>query len=105
MKSFYGAIYIEKEILEANHIYHPVRLDYYKVEKEEEHKLFYGIEIVKTEYKTEKPEIEANCVEQVTTEEREIIEILEKFKLGSVMPEVLEEMIKEEFQNTKELCW
>ena len=104
MKNFYGATYIQKEVLEQNHIYHPVRLEYYKVEKEEKHKLFYGIEVVKTEYKEEQPHVVTNIVEQVTTEENEIIELLEKFKKGSVMPEVLEDMIEEEFQMSKELC-
>ena len=50
MKTFYGGTYIGKEILEENDIYYPIRLEYYKIENEK----FYGIEVVKTEYKKEK---------------------------------------------------
>ncbi len=86
MKSFYGGTYIGKEVLEENNIYYPIRLEYYKIEKEE------------------KPEVERNKVEDITKEEAEIIEILEKFKTGTVMPAFLEETLEGQFQKTKELC-
>ena len=104
MKTFYGGTYIGKEILAENNIYHPIRLEYYKVEKEENLGVFYGIEVVKTEYKTEQPEIETNTVEHITMEETEVVELLEKFKQGTVMPSVLKEMVAEQFQNKEELC-
>lgn len=105
MKSFYGGTYIGKEILEENGIYHPIRLEYYKIENEEKNKLFYGIEVVKTEYKETIPEVEKNEVKNITMEESEIIEMLEKFKTGTVMPSVLEEMVEEGVQKKRELCW
>lgn len=104
MKSFYGGTYIGKEILAENNIYYPVRLEYYKIEKEENNKLFYGIEVVKTDYKEEKPKVEKNSLENITVEETEIIELLERFKRGTVTPSFLEEMIKEQFQTKEELC-
>lgn len=97
MKTFYGGTYIGKEILEENDIYHPIRLEYYKIENE----MFYGIEVIKTEYKKEKTEIQSNVVENVTMEEAEIIEMLDKFKEGTVMPSLLEEMVEEELKNQK----
>ena len=103
MKSFYGGTYIGKEILEENDIYHPIRLEYYKIENEEDIGLSYGIEVVKTEYKEEKPKVEKNSLENITMKESEIIELLEKFKNGTVMPSFLEEMIQEETKNVKEL--
>lgn len=97
MKTFYGGTYIGKEILEENDIHHPIRLEYYKIENE----LFYGIEVVKTEYRKEKTDVESNAVENVTMEEAQMLEILEKFKKGTVMPCVLEEMIEEELKQQK----
>ena len=94
MKKFYGGTYISKEELQENNIYHPIRLEYYKIENEENSKLFYGIEVVKTEYKEVIPEIEKNEVKNITMEEEEIIQLLEKFKTGTVMPSVLEEMVE-----------
>lgn len=105
MKNFYGATYIGKETLEENHIYYPMRLEYYKIEKEENNQVFYGIEVVKTEYKEEEPKVEKNAVEHITTDETEIIEILETFKTGTVMPALIEEMLEERFQKEKELCY
>lgn len=104
MKSFYGGTYIGKEILAQNNIYHPVRLEYYKIENEENNKLFYGIEVVKTDYKEEKTKVEKNIVENITVEEAEIIELLERFKRGTVTPSFLEEMVEEQIQTKKELC-
>lgn len=101
MKTFYGGTYIGKEILEENDIYHPIRLEYYKIETEKENELFYGIEVIKTEYKKEKTDVESNVVENVTMEETEIVEILDKFKEGTVMPSLLEEMVEEELKNEK----
>ncbi len=103
MKSFYGGMYIAKEILEENNIYHPIRLEYYKIEKEENNKRFYGIEVVKTDYKEEQPKVENKMVQEITTEETKIIKLLEKFKRGIVTPSFLEEMV-EQFQKEEELC-
>ena len=55
MKSFFGGTYVGKDTLANNNIYYPIRLEYYKTENIENYKSFYGIEVVKTEYKTEKP--------------------------------------------------
>lgn len=106
MKSFYGGTYISKELLEKNRIYHPIRLEYYKIQNEEQSKFTYGIEIVKTEYQKEKTEVEKNHLEYITEDEEEILELLEKFKVGSVTPDFLEEMLKEtQVISKKESYW
>lgn len=104
MKSFFGSTYISKDLLEDNHINHPIRLEYYKVEKEIQNKVFYGIEVVKTEYQKEKTNVENKEIENVTNYEEEIIEVLEKFKLASVTPSSLEYTLKEYLQTEEELC-
>lgn len=95
MKSFYGGTYLGKEILEENHIYHPIRLEYYKIEKEENKNLFYGIEIVKTEYQKEGIKVEKKVIDGITKEEKEIVRLLEKLKIGTVTPSSSEEIVEE----------
>lgn len=101
MKSFYGGTYIAKELLQENKIYYPIRLEYYKIAKEEDNKVFYGIEIVKTEYQKEDIKVERNELKDITKEEKEILDLLEKFKVGSVTPDFLEEMLEEERKSEK----
>lgn len=96
MRSFFGGTYIEKEKLAYNNIYYPVRLEYYKIDEESNQNSIYGIEIVKTEYQNqEKPEVTREIIKGVTTEEKEINILLEKFKLGTVTPITAVEMIEE----------
>lgn len=95
MKSFYGGTYVGKEILEENHIYYPIRLEYYKIEKEENSRSFYGIEVVKTEYQKEGIKIENKVIENITEEEKQINNILEKLKIGTVTPQGSSEIITE----------
>lgn len=102
MKNFYGGTYIAKELLEQNKIYHPIRLEYYKTQQEEQSRMFYGIEIVKTEYKKEETKVERNHLQYITEEEKEILELLEKFKVGSVTPDFLKDMLQEEKQIIKQ---
>lgn len=96
MRSFFGGTYIGKEELESNNIFYPIRLEYYKIEKEYEHKSIYGIEVVKTEYENqEKPRVTNEVVEGVTIDENEIDNILEKLKQGTVTPSFAEEIVEE----------
>lgn len=66
MKSFYGGTYIAKELLVENNIYHPIRLEYYKIENQAKSKVFYGVEIIKTEYQKEEVKVEKNELEYIT---------------------------------------
>lgn len=91
MKKLFGATYLDKETLEENRIYHPVRLDYYEIDEQEE----YGLEIVKTEYKKEKMETENVIIKEITQEVETIEKILTKCKEGTVTPIVAEEIVKE----------
>ncbi|MCI8352077.1 MAG: hypothetical protein HFJ58_00355 [Clostridia bacterium] len=95
MKSFFGGTYVGKDTLANNNIYYPIRLEYYKTENIENYKSFYGIEVVKTEYKEDKVNVENKVIDKITDEENTINKILEQFKLGEITPAVSEEMIEE----------
>ncbi len=95
MKSFFGGTYIGREILEENNIFYPIRLEYYRIEKLDKNQTFYGIEIIKTEYKKEGIKVENEVIENITKEEKVINGILDKLKFGTVMPQSGQEVIKE----------
>ena len=95
MKSFFGGTYVGKDTLANNNIYYPIRLEYYKTEEVENYKSFYGIEVVKTEYKEDKVNVENKLIEKITDEENIINKILEQLREGEITPAVSEEMIEE----------
>ncbi len=95
MKSFFGGTYVGKDTLANNNIYYPIRLEYYKTEQVENYKSVYGIEVVKTEYKEDKVNVENKVIDKITDEENTINKILEKFREGEITPAVSEEMIEE----------
>ncbi len=96
MKSFFGGTYIGKEELEENNIFYPIRLEYYKIEKQFKQNPIYGLEVVKTEYQNqERPKVTNEIVEGITTDENEINNILKKLKQGTVTPMSAEEIVEE----------
>lgn len=95
MRSFYGLTYIGKELLRNNNICYPIRLEYYKTEETKNFKSMYGIEVVKTEYRKDEVKVENKIIDNVTSEENEIEQILEQFKTGKITPVVAEEMTQE----------
>ena len=95
MKSFYGGTYVGKDTLANNNIYYPIRLEYYKTEQIENYQSVYGIEVVKTEYKDDKVNVENKIINKVTSEENTINKILERLKQGEITPAVTEEMVEE----------
>ena len=95
MKSFFGGTYLGKDTLAHNNIFYPIRLEYYKTEKVEDYKSVYGIEVVKTEYKDSKVNVENKIIDKITYEEKTIDRILEQFRIGEITPAVSEEMVQE----------
>lgn len=95
MKSFFGGTYVGKDTLKNNNIYYPIRLEYYKTEDIENYRSIYGIEVVKTEYKEDKVNIENKVIDRITDEESEINKILERFKEREITPALSEGMIEE----------
>ena len=98
MKKFFGGMFIEEEILRKEGIYHPIKLEYYKIENEpKEGKLKYGLEVVKTEYYTNDVKIEKKEVENLTNDENSIKKVLNILKENKVTPVAMQDVIKEIF--------
>ena len=95
MKKFFGGMFIENEILRKEGIYHPVKLEYYKIINNENEDFKYGAEIVKTEYFTNDVKIEKNAMEEITNDESTIDRILNTLKENTVTPAGMEDVIKE----------
>ena len=96
MKNFFGSIFINQdELLEAG-INYPIKVEYYKItdDPENENKLLYGIQVIKTEYK-DKIGVEQNRIEHITNDESEITKMLSLIKENEVTPIGLEDVIIE----------
>ncbi len=87
MKSFYSAINISEEMLSQNQKDNPIRLEYYRIKNEEtKESKCYGIEVVKIEYKDEKPKVERKTIENLTNDERTLNQFLDTLERGYVTP-------------------
>ena len=98
MKNFFGSIFINRDRLEEAGINYPIKVEYYKIENEEEkikqNKLIYGIQVIKTEYR-DKIGVEQEKIEHITNDENEITKILHLIKENEVTPIGLEDVILE----------
>lgn len=89
-KKFYGGLFIDRQKLSSEGINYPIKVEYYKICDDSENKeiIQYGLEVVKTEYRTENVNIENETVLKVTADEKRINQILDKLKLNEVTPVV-----------------
>lgn len=99
MKVFYGGIYLEEKALHDAGIEHPIKLEYYKTMNEE--KNLFGIDIVKTEYKTNDIIKEEKQMKQLSNDEEKIDRMLSIFKAYEVSPitaqDVIDDLLKQNF--------
>lgn len=99
MRIFFSSIFMEKELLEEAGIYHPIKLEYYKIINEDEvikqEKAKFGINIVKTEYKKEDIKIENKKIQYLSNDERKIEEILALLKENGVTPIAVEDVLSD----------
>ena len=95
MKTFYGGIFMDKEGLRKAGIYHPIKLEYYKVEELNRNIEFYGIEVVKTEYKEDKISVEKTNVTKITSDEKRANQILDMLKRNEVTPIIVEDVVED----------
>lgn len=95
MRSFFGSIFINRDELREAGIEYPIKVEYYKITNDQENnKLIYGIQVVKTEYK-EKIGVEQSKVEYITNNEKDIERMLEQIKENEVTPVGLEDVVIE----------
>ena len=94
MKTFFGSVFIKKELLNESGIKHPIKLGYYKQINEDVIKSFektkYGIEIGLV--------TKQDQTKYVTNDEIEANEILNIFKENQVTPINSEEVIMDLFR-------
>lgn len=101
IRKFYGGKFIDREKLSNEGIDYPIKIEYYKIYDNEENKDItqYGLEVVKTEYKTEKVDIENKEVLKVTKEEKIINNILDKLKNNEVTPVITKYIVEDLIYN------
>ena len=107
-EKIFGGLFIEKEKLEEAGIYYPIKLEYYKrVNEDEENRINnladlkagvyrkFGISVVKTEYMPNGIKVENKDVKYITSDEKQIDEILNIFKKNEVTPISVEDVISD----------
>ncbi len=99
MKTFFSSTFMESKNLEEAGIYHPIKLEYYKIINEEEsieqQKEKFGINIIKTEYKKEEVKIENKKIQYVSNNEEKIEEILKILEKNEVTPITAQDILND----------
>ena len=104
MRVFFGGRFIEKEKLENEGIFHPIKLEYYKRINEEEfikgNNNKFGISVVKTEYLPETTKVEQKDIKYLTNDEAKIEKLLNLFKENEVTPIGVDDVICDLYKTT-----
>lgn len=99
MKIFFNSTFINKETLNEAGIFHPIKLEYYKVINEDEiinrSKAKFGIQVIKTEYTKNDVKVEDKQVQYVSNDEKKIEEILIKLKENNVTPIAINDVLSD----------
>ena len=107
MKTFFDGIFISKEHLEEAGIKYPIKLEYYKIARDENvrntdqinevenTRRKYGIEVVKTEYLEGNVKIETKEVANVTNDLDEADRILTLLRNNEVTPVSVEDVLED----------
>ena len=95
MKTFFDGIFIDSNDPDEESEY-PIKLEYYKtIETEENVKAKYGIEIVETEFKEGRVNVESKGVKNIAETSKEIGKILTMLRNYKVTPMGIEDAIDE----------
>ena len=107
LKTFFDGIFISKEHLEEAGIKYPIKLEYYKIARDENVKNTnqvneikntrgkYGIEIVKTEYLEGNVKIETKEINNITNDLDEADRILTLLRNNEVTPIGVEDVLED----------
>ena len=95
MKTFFGGIFIEASKLKEAGIQYPIKVEYYKLNDEDNKK--YVIEIIKKESKPKHIEIEKQELKSLSKDECKIERMLELFERNEVTPISAGEIIEDFF--------
>lgn len=98
MRTFFSSTFIKKETLREAGIYHPIKLEYYKIINEDEiikqERAKFGIHVIKTEYK-EDIKVENKKIQYLSNDEKRIEEILTILKQNEVTPVAVEDVLSD----------
>jgi len=98
MRTFFSSTFINKETLREAGIYHPIKLEYYKIINEDEiikqERARFGIHVIKTEYKKD-IKVENKKIQYLSNDEKRIEEILTIFKQNEVTPVAVEDVLSD----------
>jgi len=98
MRTFFSSTFINKETLREAGIYHPIKLEYYKIINEDEiikqERARFGIHVIKTEYKKD-IKVENKKIQYLSNDEKRIEEILTIFKQYEVTPIAVEDVLSD----------
>lgn len=99
MRVFFNSTFMKKEALKEAGIYHPIKLEYYKLINEDEitkkEKPKFGINVVKTEYQKENIKVEHKKIQYLSDDEKTIEEFLSLLKENEVTPITVEDVLKD----------
>ena len=107
--TYYGATLLDEIDLLETSDQNRIELEYYGTEKHSNNKskeqTFYGISIVKKEYKQDKIKYEKNTIDKISTNENIVENIIAIMKQHKVTPIGLEDVLRDllkkpEFQET-----
>lgn len=103
-KVYYGGIFLDKKDLKETKINHRIELEYYKTNNHnknviKETPMFYGIEVVKKEYKSREINIETSNVNYISNNANKVIEIIEILKKHKVTPIGLQDVVDDLLKN------
>ena len=97
MKTFFDSIFISSNSPYEEPEY-PMKLEYYKtIEMKENVKAKYGVEVVKTEFKEGKVNVESEKLENITNNQEMIEKLLSILKDNTVTPFGIQDILDEAF--------
>ena len=97
MKTFFDSVFVSNSSLYEEPEY-PMKLEYYKtIEMKENVKAKYGIEVVKTEFKEGKVNVESEKLENITNNQEKVDKLLAILRNNTVTPFGIQEILDEAF--------
>lgn len=103
MKTLYGSTFIDEHELNESNINHPIKLEYYKLIREDgtstDNITRFGINVVKKEYIEDNTKIEEKEIKYLSSDEEKVNNVLEILKQNKVTPigvkDVMMDLLKE----------
>lgn len=99
MRTFFSSTFIKKEKLKEAGIYHPIKLEYYKIINKEgrlkHREAKFGINIIKKEYRKDGIKVENKKVKYLSNDEKKVERILTTLKENDVTPIAVEDVLSD----------